>query len=79
MVDGLFKATAEKPYSFSINPYTTKQLVNTKHNFELPENDFVNVCLDIGMMGIGSGSCGPQLDAKYRLKEKDHNVFKLKF
>ncbi len=79
VVDGLFKVIAEKPYSFSINPYTTKQIIETKHNFELPENDFVNVCLDIGMMGIGSASCGPQLEEKYRLKEKDHNVFKLKF
>ena len=69
----------ENLYSFSINPYTTKQLVETKHNFELPENDFVNVCLDIAMMGIGSESCGPQIEERFRLDKKGHNVFKLKF
>ena len=79
VVDNLFKVTANEPYSFSINPYTTEQLVNTKHNFELPKNDFVNVCLDIAMMGIGSESCGPQLLEKYRVKNQGHNVFKIKF
>ena len=44
-VKDLFKVTAEKPFSCSVNPFTTKQLRETLHSFELEENDFVNVCI----------------------------------
>lgn len=76
---GLFQATAEKPFSFSVNPYTTAQLCDTKHSFELLENDFVNVCLDIAMRGVGSHSCGPELAEEYEIPRTGENVFKLTF
>jgi hypothetical protein len=40
-VTDLFELTAQKPFSFSINPYTTKQLYFTKHNS--PPNKKVSV------------------------------------
>ena len=78
-IKDLFALTADAPFSFSVNPYTTKQLCNTKHNFELAENDFVNVCVDLAMRGVGSHSCGPKLDAKYEIPRKAKNTFKFKF
>lgn len=78
-LNNLFTVTAENPFSFSVNPYTTAQLCNTKHNFELKENNFVNVCLDVGMRGIGTCACGPKLAEKYELKRKDKNIFILTF
>ena len=78
-VKGLFTATANAPFSFSINPYTTRQLFDTKHNFELPKNDFVCVCLDLAMRGVGSHSCGPFLDKKYEIPKKGKNTFKITF
>ena len=78
-IKNLMTITADKPFSFSINPYTTEQLRDTKHHFELPENDFVNVCLDVAMRGIGSYSCGPKLDEKYEIPQKGNNIFKLGF
>ena len=78
-VDGLFSMTAEKPFSFSQNPYTTKQLQSTLHDFELVENDFVNICIDLAMRGVGSNSCGPELDKKYEIPTSGENTFKLKF
>ena len=74
-----FAVTANAPFSFSVNPYTTKQLYNTRHNFELPKNDFVNVCLDAHMRGIGSNSCGPSLDAKYEIPYEGKIKFTLNF
>ena len=74
-----FTVTAERPFSFSVNPYTTKQLRDTTHNFDLPKNDFVNVCLDLGMRGIGSYSCGPELDKKYELPRGYCNKFIITF
>ena len=78
-VCGLFSLTAENLFSFSVNPYTTKQLTTTTHDFELKENDFVNVCIDIAMRGVGSHSCGPELEKKYEIPKEGKNVFKLVF
>ena len=74
-----FTVTAERPFSFSVNPYTTEQLRETKHNFELPTNDFVNVCLDLGMRGIGSYSCGPELAKRYEIPRGYCNKFLITF
>ena len=78
-VKDLFKVTAEQPFSFSVNPYTTKQLCETLHSFELEENDFVNVCIDIAMRGVGSHSCGPELPAEYEIPKTGKNTFKFTF
>ena len=78
-MDGLFTVTAEKEFSFSVNPYTTAQLFDTKHHFELTENEFVTVCLDVAMRGVGSHSCGPKLDEEYEIPRKSGNKFTLTF
>ena len=78
-VKDLFKVTAEQPFSCSVNPYTTKQLCETLHSFELEENDFVNVCIDLAMRGVGSHSCGPELPAEYEIPKKYKNTFKFTF
>ncbi|MBQ7769558.1 MAG: hypothetical protein IJ373_00030, partial [Clostridia bacterium] len=78
-LDGLFALTAEKEFSFSVNPYTTAQIIGAKHNFELPKNDFVNICVDLGMRGVGSHSCGPDLDEKYEIPKSGKNVFTFTF
>ncbi len=78
-VKDLFTLTAEQPFSFSVNPYTTEQLYKTTHVFKLPENDFVNVCVDLAMRGVGSHSCDPALNEKYKIPKSGKNVFKLVF
>ena len=78
-VKDLFKVTADQPFSFSVNPYTTKQLCETLHSFELEENDFVNVCIDLAMRGVGSHSCGPDLPAEYEIQKTYRNTFKFTF
>jgi len=78
-VGDAFSVTADLPFSFSVNPYTTKQLCETAHDFELKENDFVNVCIDLAMRGVGSHSCGPALDKKYEIPKKGKNTFRFEF
>ncbi len=78
-VDGLFTLTADKPFSFSLNPYSTEQLRNTAHSFELAENDFISLCIDLAMRGVGSHSCGPRLDEKYEIPREGRNRFKFVF
>ena len=78
-VKDLFKVTADKPFSCSVNPYTTEQLRETLHSFELEENDFVNVCIDVAMRGVGSHSCGPDLPDEYEIPREGKNTFKFTF
>ena len=78
-VKDLFKVTAEKPFSCSVNPFTTEQLRETLHSFELEENDFVNVCVDVAMRGVGSHSCGPDLPEEYEIPREGSNTFKFVF
>ena len=78
-VKDLFALTAEKPFSCSVNPYTTVQLRDTKHHFDLPENDFVNICVDLAMRGVGSSSCGPALLPQYEIARSDKNILKFAF
>ena len=76
---GLFSLTADAPFSCSVTPFTTAQLCDTTHDFELPENNFVNVCVDIAMRGIGSASCGPKLDERFEIPRRAKNTFKFIF
>ena len=39
----------------------------TKHNYEIEKCGSTVVNIDFAMSGIGSGSCGPQLDPKYQV------------
>ncbi len=78
-VKDLLTVTAENAFSFSVNPYTTEQLRDTLHAYELKKNDFVNICLDVAMRGVGSMACVPQLDAKYEIPKKAKNIFKINF
>ena len=78
-VKDLFAVTAKEPFSFSVTPYSTAQLINAKHDFELKENDFICVCLDLAMRGIGSSSCATTLEQKYEIPKKGKNTFVIKF
>ena len=50
------------------------------HNFELVEDDATYLIVDYKQSGIGSNSCGPELDHQYRLNEKDMKFnFYMKF
>ena len=78
-VENLFTVTAEKPFSCSVNPFTTEQLKKTYHSFELVQNNFVNVCIDLAMRGVGSNSCGPALLEKYEIPKIYQNTFTITF
>ena len=40
------------------------------HTDELYKKGYANVRIDYKVLGIGSGSCGPQISDKYRLTDK---------
>lgn len=66
--------TSAVPFSMNASPYTAEELTNAAHNYELPESNKSVLCIDYRQNGIGSNSCGPELDEKYRFDE-DELVF----
>lgn len=67
--NGEVRLTASAPASFSFNAsrYTQEELSTKRHHFELEKSPYSVICLDSGMAGVGSNSCGPALAQKYRL------------
>jgi len=57
-------------FSFSASPYTQEELTEKAHSFEIEPCGSTVVCLDAMLAGIGSNSCGPVLDEKYRTATK---------
>ena len=66
---GEIRVVSETPFSFKASPYSIAQLTEIKHNYELPQSEAVYFHIDYKMSGLGSASCGPELQKKYRLDE----------
>lgn len=64
-------AVSSTPFCFNLSPYTSEELTEKKHNFELQPCGSTVLCLDFNQAGIGSHSCGPAIQEKYRLSETD--------
>ena len=76
-INDVMTITATQPFSFSVLPYSTTELENAKHNFELKKSNATYINLDIAMSGVGSNSCGPMLDKKYRAPKCGSNKFRI--
>ena len=76
-IDGLLTISAVQPFSFSVLPYSTAELENAKHDFELKKSNAVFVNLDVAMSGVGSNSCGPKLDEKHQAPKLASNKFRI--
>ena len=63
--------TSAVPFSMNASPYTAEELTAAAHNYELPDSDKSVLCIDYRQNGIGSNSCGPELDEKYRFDENE--------
>ena len=67
---GLRFETVSPDASFSASHYSTSQLWQAKHDYELVPDERTFVCFDYKMSGLGSGSCGPLTRDVFRLSEK---------
>lgn len=67
---GLMAVTLGDSFSFNCAHFTPAQLTATAHDYELVPLAETCVNLDARQTGIGSGSCGPALEPRYRLDDK---------
>ena len=67
---GKLEFTSETGMDINVSRYSTQTLNVAEHTDELVEDEKVHVRIDYKVSGIGSNSCGPGLEEKYRLGEK---------
>ncbi len=66
---GLF-VTADGSFSFNAQHYTAETLDKTPHDYRLTPDVQTYLTVDYKQSGVGSNSCGPSLDERYRLNER---------
>ena len=65
----------DRPFSFSVLPYSVQQLYEATHDGYLQEDpDFVYLTLDAAVMGLGNSSCGPGVLTRYTIPHKPHTL-----
>ncbi len=62
---------ANDTMEFQVSHYSVDRMCHTSHAHDLKEEDATYIRIDYKNAGIGSASCGPQLDSKYRFTEKE--------
>ena len=67
---GKLTFTADKDFEFNVSNYSTDALYKAEHTDELVSDKKVHLRIDYKVSGIGSNSCGPELNNQFRLKEK---------
>ncbi len=79
VTDGKYTVRAEGMRSFSAIGYSAETLMQAKHHDELPESDGTYFCVDYYMTGLGTGSCGPQVQPPYQTPEEGEGSIRLYF
>ncbi|MDO4616920.1 MAG: glycoside hydrolase family 2 TIM barrel-domain containing protein [Lachnospiraceae bacterium] len=65
--------SSDQEFCFNASEYTQEELTAKMHNFELKKSRCKVLCIDHAQSGIGSGSCGPQLDFPYRVDQPEYS------
>ncbi|MBQ8804044.1 MAG: glycoside hydrolase family 2 [Tyzzerella sp.] len=68
---GKLEFTSEKGMEINVSKYSTQALYKAMHTDELVEDGKIHLRIDYKNSGVGSNSCGPALEKKYRLDEKE--------
>ena len=68
---GGLTVSADAPFECNVSLYSTAALEKAQHTDELVADGKVHLRLDYKVSGVGSASCGPELDPKYRVSDKD--------
>ncbi len=61
---------SDKGFECNVSEYTSHELTQKPHYFELEKDEYTNVRIDYKVTGIGSGSCGEELLEKYKMMDE---------
>ena len=62
---------SETGLSCNVSDYSTETLYRAEHTDELEKDGATHLRIDYKVSGLGSNSCGPKLEEKYQLCEKE--------
>lgn len=62
------------PFTFTTHDYTDAALTEANHEYQLERTDSTVVDIDLAQTGLGSSSCGPEAQEKYKLYLKDKEL-----
>lgn len=62
---------AKDEMEINVSRYSTAALLKAEHTDELEADGNTHLRIDYKVSGLGSNSCGPELEKQYRLDEKD--------
>ena len=68
---GKLEFRAEDEMEIYVSRYSTAALLKAEHTDELIADGKTHLRIDYKVSGIGSNSCGPELEQEYRLAEKE--------
>ena len=67
---GKLEFASQEGMEINVSRYSTASLYKAEHTDELVEDGKTHLRIDYKVSGIGSNSCGPDLEEEYRLSEK---------
>jgi beta-galactosidase len=76
--DAVCITAVDAPFSFSVLPYSAKQLASVAHDYELPESDGTYISIDCAVLGLGNSSCGPGVLKKYAINKKRNHILRFR-
>ena len=68
---GIRFVATDRAFGFNLNHYDEKTLASWKHIVDYKDTDATFVNIDGFLCGVGSASCGPLPERKYRIPEKE--------
>jgi beta-galactosidase len=71
--DGL-RVWGPSPFHLTARRWTSEALDAARHTTDLTPDGVVHLNLDLGHTGLGSASCGPPVDVRYRLGAGPHTL-----
>lgn len=68
---GALEFRSAEGMEINVSRYSTAALLQAAHTDELAADGLTHLRVDYKVSGLGSNSCGPELEERYRLSEKD--------
>ena len=65
---------SSNPIEFSLLPYNDDELGKALHWHELPESENWYLYTDVIQRGVGTRSCGPELNNRYRVQPGEYKM-----
>jgi beta-galactosidase len=63
--------TSKKHFEINVSEYSIDQLWKAKHTDEIGESNATHVRIDYKNSGVGSSSCGPDMEPQFRFDDKN--------